>query len=166
MEDISELYKEIILEASRNPHGRKDFFSEEGSAGNGFFVHAAGFNSFCGDEVEMEVETENGVIKDLGWRGGGCAIFTASLSIMTDLVIGKSEEDALSLFHGFLNMMNSRGEGEPAKGLKEASALQGVAKFPMRIKCALLGWTTLKEAIKKQTLEQRNLPRGDKRSEK
>ena len=154
MEDISELYKETILETSRNPHGRKETFSEEGSSGNRQFIHAAGFNSSCGDEVEMEVEMEDGAIKGLGWRGDGCAICTSSLSMMTDLVVGKSKEDAIALFYDFLNMMNSRGEGNPPEALGEAVALQGVAKFPMRIKCALLGWTTLKEALEKGGWEQ------------
>ncbi|MBQ1803702.1 MAG: SUF system NifU family Fe-S cluster assembly protein [Bifidobacteriaceae bacterium] len=154
MEDISELYKETILEASRNPHGRKDSFSEEGADGNRQFIHAAGFNSSCGDEVEMEVEMEDGVVKGLSWRGDGCAICTSSLSMLTDLVTGKSKEEAISLFYDFLKLMNSKGEGEAPESLGEAAALQGVSKFPMRIKCALLGWTTLKEALEKGGWEQ------------
>jgi nitrogen fixation NifU-like protein len=67
---------------------------------------------------------------------------------MTDLVTGKTKKEALCLYSDFLKMMDSRGEGEAPSSLEEAVAFQGVAKFPMRIKCALLGWTTLKEALK------------------
>lgn len=150
MEDISELYKELILEASKNPHGKKESFSKEGYEGRYRFIHAFGFNSSCGDEVEVEVKMENEIIRDLGWRGSGCVICISSLSMMTDLVIGKNEEEAKDLFYRFLKMMNSRGKGEPVKELKDAASLQGVAKFPMRIKCALLGWSALKEALEKQ----------------
>ena len=130
MEDISELYKETILEASRNPHGRKDSFSEEGADGNRQFIHAAGFNSSCGDEVEMEVEMEDGVVKSLSWRGDGCAICTSSLSMLTDLVAGKSKEEAISLFYDFLKLMNSKGEGEAPESLGKLQRYRGFPSFP------------------------------------
>lgn len=148
MKDLSGLYKEVILECARDPHGKKENLEGEAvGAQTGCFL-ASGFNPACGDEVEMKVTVEGERIKEVSWKGEGCAICTASLSIMTDLVTGKTKKEALCLYSDFLKMMDSRGEGEAPSSLEEAVAFQGVAKFPMRIKCALLGWTTLKEALK------------------
>lgn len=147
MEDLSKLYQEVILEASREAHGKSENLEGGAKASSSHCAYASGFNPSCGDEVEMKVQMEGETIKGVAWRGEGCAICTASLSIMTDLTRGKSKKEALHLYDDFLKLMNSRGEGEACESLKDAAAFKGVAKFPMRIKCALLGWTTLKEAL-------------------
>ncbi|MBR6440352.1 MAG: SUF system NifU family Fe-S cluster assembly protein [Aeriscardovia sp.] len=147
MEDLSNLYREVILEASREAHGRTENLEGGLVASSSHCAYASGFNPSCGDEVEMKVEMEGGDIKAVAWKGEGCAICTASLSIMTDLVQGKSRKEALNLYEDFLRLMDGRGKGEAPESLKDAAAFSGVAKFPMRIKCALLGWTTLKEAL-------------------
>ncbi|MBQ5556431.1 MAG: SUF system NifU family Fe-S cluster assembly protein [Aeriscardovia sp.] len=147
MEDLSNLYQEVILEAAKEAHGRKEDLEGGKTTSSSHCAYASGFNPSCGDEVEMKVETEGESIREVAWKGEGCAICTASLSIMTDLMRGKSRKEALSLYEDFLKLMDSRGEGEAPESLKDASAFIGVARFPMRIKCALLGWTTLKEAL-------------------
>ncbi|MBR4399881.1 MAG: SUF system NifU family Fe-S cluster assembly protein [Aeriscardovia sp.] len=147
VEDLSNLYQEVILEAAKDAHGRKEDLEGGALAPSSHCAYASGFNPSCGDEVEIKVETDGEAIKEVSWKGEGCAICTASLSIMTDLVEGKSRQEALSLYKDFLGLMNGRGAAEAPERLKDAAAFKGVAKFPMRIKCALLGWTTLKEAL-------------------
>ncbi|RIY18353.1 SUF system NifU family Fe-S cluster assembly protein [Bifidobacteriaceae bacterium WP012] len=118
------------------------------------------FNPTCGDEVTMRVELSNiannnetPVISSVKWDGHGCSISQASLSMMVDLVEGKSVDEALRLDALFHKLMESRGEGlkneEDEDALEDAMVLQGVSRYPMRIKCALLAWEGLKDSIAK-----------------
>lgn len=171
---LEQMYQEVILEASKHPHGREQFavdVSKE-QAGAGSTVFAAGestvrashescsageshqFNPTCGDEATVHVEvseSEPHVIERLVWDGHGCSISQASLSIMVDLVEGKTVEEAMALFADFHELMESRGAGldDEAKeeALGDAVVFQGVSKYPMRIKCALLGWEGLKDSM-------------------
>jgi nitrogen fixation NifU-like protein len=133
------LYQEIILDHYRHPHhkGLREPFDAE--------VHHV--NPTCGDEVTVRVRVVDGTVADVSYDGMGCSISQAATSVMTDLVIGRSVEDALRVQDAFLVLMQSRGEGEPDEEvLEDAIAFAGVARYPARIKCALLGWMAWKDA--------------------
>jgi len=137
------MYQEIILDHYRNPHhkGLRDPFDAE--------VHHV--NPVCGDEVTLRVTLKdvNGepVVEDVSYDSLGCSISQASASVMSDLVIGKPVDEAMTINQAFLELMQSKGEGEPDENvLEDAVAFAGVSKYPARIKCALLGWMAWKDA--------------------
>ena len=137
--DVNSLYQEIILDHYRHPHhkGLRDPFDAE--------VHHV--NPTCGDEVTVRVHVVDGTVQDVSYEGMGCSISQASTSVMTDLVIGRTVEDALAVQDAFLSLMQSKGQGEPDEEvLEDAIAFAGVARYPARIKCALLGWMAWKDA--------------------
>ena len=138
------MYQDIILDHYRNPQhrGLSDPFDAE--------VHHV--NPTCGDEVTLRVRLNGSTVEDVSWEGEGCSISQASTSVMTDLVIGHDIDNALELQREFLTLMQSRGNedvlGEAAaQSLDDAIAFAGVAKYPARVKCALLGWMAMKSAI-------------------
>jgi nitrogen fixation NifU-like protein len=136
---LDSMYQEIILDHYRNPHhrGLRDPYDAE--------VHHV--NPTCGDEVTLRVKIIDGTVADVSYESEGCSISQASASVMTDLVIGRSVEDALALEHEFLALMQSRGAVEPDEDvLEDAVAFAGVSKYPARVKCALLGWMAWKDA--------------------
>ena len=143
------MYQEIILDHYKNPlhHGLLSDFDAE--------VHHV--NPTCGDEVTLRVRVTDGAIADVGWDGMGCSISQASTSVMSDLVIGQSVEDALALQAEFLHLMQSRGNAEldddAEERLEDAVAFEGVAKYPARVKCALLGWMAMKSAVAEATVK-------------
>ena len=141
--DLNSLYQEIILDHYKNPHhtGLREPYGAE--------VHHV--NPTCGDEltlrVQIEADGETPVVKDVSYEAEGCSISQASASVMTDLVIGKSLDEALSLHREFLDLMQGRGQVEPDEDrLEDGIAFAGVAKFPARVKCALLAWMAWKDA--------------------
>jgi len=141
--DLDALYQEIILDHYKNPHhqGLRDPFEAE--------VHHV--NPTCGDEVTLRVhlsgEGEDPVVEDVSYDAEGCSISQAATSVMTDLVIGKPLSEALVLHETFLALMQGRGTVEPDEDvLEDAVAFAGVAKFPARVKCALLSWMAWKDA--------------------
>ena len=137
--DLDALYQEIILDHYKNPHhrGLREPYEAE--------VHHV--NPTCGDEVTLRVQVADGVVQDVSYDGQGCSISQASTSVMTDLVIGKRVDEALATHEVFLELMQSRGTIEPDEDvLEDGIAFAGVAKFPARIKCALLGWMAWKDA--------------------
>jgi nitrogen fixation NifU-like protein len=137
------MYREIILDHYKHPQhrGLPEAFDAE--------VHHV--NPTCGDEVTLRLRIADGTIADLGWEGDGCSISQASTSVMSELVVGRPVSDALVLQQKFLNLMQSRGEAELSEAdedeLNDAVAFEGVAKYPARVKCALLGWMAMKSAI-------------------
>jgi nitrogen fixation protein NifU and related proteins len=140
---LESLYQDIILDHYRNPHhkGLRDPFDAE--------VHHV--NPVCGDEVTLRVALKdvNGepVIEDVSYDSLGCSISQASASVMSDLVIGKPVDEAMTIGQVFLELMQSKGQGEPDEDvLEDAVAFAGVSKYPARIKCALLGWMAWKDA--------------------
>lgn len=144
MNDLEQLYQQIILDASRERHGEGLL---ELSQGESFQV-----NPTCGDQVKMQVRlSEDGeALAEIGWEGHGCSISQASISIMHDLLQGASISQFEQLYHTFRTMMDQRGQEideQTADLLQDAAALNGVSKFPARIKCALLGWMALREAL-------------------
>ncbi len=140
---VDALYQEIILDHYKNPHGAglRDPFDAE--------VHHV--NPTCGDEVTLRVRVEgagdDAVVQDVSYDALGCSISQASVSVLTDLVVGKPVKDALTVHESFLELMQGRGGVEPDEDLLEDGvAFAGVAKFPARVKCALLGWMAWKDA--------------------
>jgi nitrogen fixation NifU-like protein len=140
---LESLYQDIILDHYRNPHhkGLRDPFDAE--------VHHV--NPVCGDEVTLRVTLKdvNGepVVEDVSYDSLGCSISQASASVMSDLVIGKPVDEAMTISQAFLELMQSKGQGEPDEDvLEDAVAFVGVSKYPARIKCALLGWMAWKDA--------------------
>jgi nitrogen fixation protein NifU and related proteins len=133
------MYQEIILDHYKNPHGRglREPYDAE--------VHHV--NPTCGDEVTLRVKLDGDTVTDVSYEGVGCSISQASESVLVDLVVGKPLQHGLSVEQAFLELMQSKGQGEPDEDLLEdAVAFAGVSKYPSRIKCALLGWMAFKDA--------------------
>ena len=136
---VEQLYQEIILDHYREKHhaGLREPFGAE--------VHHV--NPSCGDEVTLRVSLDGNSIADVSYQGEGCSISQASTSVMHDLVVGRTVEEGMATAAAFTEMMHSRGEIEPDEDvLEDAVAFVGVAKFPARVKCALLGWSAFKDA--------------------
>ena len=137
--DMSGLYQEIILDHYRSPHhaGLREPYDAE--------VHHV--NPTCGDEVTMRVHLADGVIDDISYDAEGCSISQASTSVLTDLLIGKRVGEAMSVLDRFVELMQGQGQLEPDEEvLEDGIAFAGVARFPARVKCALLGWMAWKDA--------------------
>jgi nitrogen fixation protein NifU and related proteins len=144
--ELDSLYQEIILDHYKNPRhgGLRDPFEAE--------VHHV--NPTCGDEVTLRVHVADGTVEDVSYDAVGCSISQASASVLTELVIGKKIDDAMAIHQDFLTLMQGRGEVDPDEDvLEDAIAFAGVAKFPARVKCALLSWMAWKDATV-QTLEE------------
>jgi nitrogen fixation NifU-like protein len=143
--DLDTLYQEIILDHYKHPHhaGLRDPFEAE--------VHHV--NPTCGDEVTLRVHVSDNVVEDVSYDAVGCSISQAAASVMADLVIGKSVDEAMSIHGEFLALMQGKGTVEPDEDvLEDGIAFAGVAKFPARVKCALLSWMAWKDATT-QSLE-------------
>ena len=104
-----------------------------------------GVNPSCGDDIILQLKVEDGKIKDGAFSGSGCAISQASTDMMLDLIIGKTKEEALKLSEIFLKMIHDEAVPEEIELLEEASSLQDISHMPSRVKCAVLGWRTMKE---------------------
>jgi nitrogen fixation NifU-like protein len=141
--ELDALYQEIILDHYKNPHhkGLRDPFEAE--------VHHV--NPTCGDEVTLRVHLDNGpigwVVQDVSYDALGCSISQASASVLTDLLIGKPLDAAMDIHEEFLTLMQGKGQVQPdEERLEDGIAFAGVAKFPARVKCALLSWMAWKDA--------------------
>ena len=139
--EFDQLYRELILDHYRSPRHHEPLANPD--------VVAEGYNPLCGDEVEIGIDFANGTIADVSMRGRGCSISLASGSMLTDIVIGKSVEDVGRLADLFTRMVTDP-ETAPPEELGDLEALQGVAKFPVRVKCATLAWHTLADGIKQR----------------
>ena len=135
-----DLYKEIILEHSQNPSHRGNIVD--------YSVLEDGVNRSCGDEVQIQLKIEEGVITEVGVNGHGCSISTASSSLMADAIEGMKVSDAMALIKQFKEMVMEDIEVEFPEELEDLGALAGVKKFPVRVKCATLSWNTLEQALK------------------
>jgi len=138
--DLRELYQSVILDHNKRPRN----FGEPNCANRS----AQGVNPLCGDQLTVYLSVEDGVVKDVGFKGIGCAISTASASLMTEAIKGKEIGEAEHLFEGFREMVTS-GPNAPEGGgdLGKLSVFSGVREFPMRVKCATLAWHALREAL-------------------
>lgn len=142
--NLDSMYQEIILDHYKHPHrrGLREPYDAES-----FQV-----NPTCGDEVTLRVKLagdgELAVIEDVSYEGQGCSISQASTSVLTDLVVGHPVKEAMSTMDSFVEMIQGRGQVEPDEEvLEDAVAFAGVAKYPARVKCALLGWMAFKDAV-------------------
>lgn len=137
---VEQLYQEIILDHYRSPHGR--------GLREPYGAEAHHVNPTCGDEVTMRVQVEAGRVVDVSYDGQGCSISQASASVLHELVVGLPVADVLSRHEAFAALMGGRGQVEPDENLLgDAVAFAGVARYPARVKCALLAWMAFKDAL-------------------
>lgn len=136
MNDLRELYQEVIFDHCRKPRN----FHQMADANR----KAVGYNPLCGDKVTVFLKLEDGLIRDVSFEGSGCAISTASASLMTESLKGKSDSEAVRLIDEFHAMVTGNAT---ATNLGKLQALAGVREFPLRIKCATLAWHTLRAAL-------------------
>lgn len=140
--EMDQLYTELILEHNqdkRNKHELAEFTNSE-----------HGHNPSCGDDLTLQIDVKDGVIKDAAYTGSGCAISQASASMMIDLIKGKTVEEALHYVDLFLGMIKKEvTDDAELEELEDAMALKNISNMPARVKCAVLAWHTLKEALNK-----------------
>ena len=138
MSELNDLYQEVILDHSRHPHN----FHAMADATR----KAEGYNPLCGDQVTVYLKMNGDRIDDISFEGKGCAISKSSASVMTEAVKGKSKKEAAALFERFREMVT--GEAKPSSDPTDKLAIfAGVSEFPTRVKCAVLGWHTLRSAL-------------------
>lgn len=135
---LDSMYQDIILDHYRNPHGKG---LRDGDAE----VHHV--NPTCGDEITLRVKLDGATVADVSYESQGCSISQASASVLNDLVVGKTVGEAQAVQEAFLELMQSKGQGEgDEEVLEDAVAFAGVSKYPARVKCALLSWMAWKDA--------------------
>lgn len=140
--DLSEIYTEIIAEHSKSARNKKHMTNPT--------CILKGRNPSCGDEIDLELKLEQGIITEAAFTGSGCAISQASTSMMIDLIRGQTLEKAQELIATFLGMIKREiTDDEALEVLDEAAALKNISNMPARVKCAVLSWHTLEEGIKK-----------------
>ncbi len=140
MPGLEDLYREIILDHYKNPRNRGVLAPPA--------VRSEGHNPLCGDEIEVYLDVQDGVVADVKISGQGCSISQSSASMMSAAVKGKKVDDVRALVSRFRNMMSiEEGDADTSVPLGDLEALQGVVKFPVRIKCAVLAWNTLAEGL-------------------
>ena len=135
MEDMNQLYSDIILEHNQDQANKHELDPHN--------LQEHGHNPSCGDDITLQADIQDGIIKDAAYTGHGCAISQASTDIMIDLIRGKSVKEALRLVDLFLAMIKR-------EELDEAIALKNISNMPARVKCAVLAWHTLKDALEKE----------------
>ena len=136
---LDNLYQEVILDHYKNPQNKK--------LNPVFDAQVHHINPSCGDEITLNVTLDGQTVKNVSWDGVGCSISQASVSILTDLLIGKHLTQAQEIADSFMHLMQSKGTEKGDENLLEdAVALAGVSQYPARIKCALLGWMAFKDA--------------------
>ncbi len=135
---LRELYQEVILDHTKSPRN----FREIENASH----DAKGHNPLCGDRLSLYILIEDGVIRDVSFKGAGCAISTASASMMTEALKGKTEAEAETLFGAFHDVVTGK-EGADEEALGKLAVFAGVRDYPVRVKCATLAWHTLKAAL-------------------
>jgi nitrogen fixation NifU-like protein len=139
MTDLQDLYQELILDHGRRPRNFKPLVGATRSA--------EGYNPLCGDKVKIYVRMDGDIVKDISFEGAGCAISTASASIMTETLKGKTRAEAEELFQTFHDLVTGRQAQLDAPELGKLAVFSGVSEFPIRVKCATLSWHTLRAAL-------------------
>jgi nitrogen fixation NifU-like protein len=138
MEELRELYQEVILEHSKKPRN----FRVPESANH----QAEGFNPLCGDHFTVYLDVKDGAIHDIGFQGSGCAISKASASMMTQTLKGKTAAEAEDIFSKFHDLVTGHADGH-GEDLGKLTVFAGVSEFPLRVKCATLAWHALRAAL-------------------
>ena len=140
-DSLRELYQEVIFDHNRNPRNYRPLPAAS--------HHADGHNPLCGDQLTVYLQVEDGIVREASFVGHGCAISTASASLMTEAIKGHTVAEAEALFHRFHELLtgppDEKAAFDPALG--KLAALSGVREFPMRVKCATLAWHTFKAAL-------------------
>jgi nitrogen fixation NifU-like protein len=143
MSELRELYQEVILDHGKNP---RNFGEPEGAD-----HRADGHNPLCGDRITIYVKAPQGIVEEVGFDGAGCAISTASASMMTQALKGKSLEQCREVFAAFHDLLTGKRDvDEVAEMLGKLQVFAGVREFPIRVKCATLAWHTLRAALDRQ----------------
>lgn len=142
MSDLRELYQEVIIDHNRNPRN----FHKMADATQ----CAEGYNPLCGDQLNLFLKITDGIIREASFEGSGCAISTASASLMTEALKGKTIQQVQTLFEDIHNVLTKDGEIN-AEHLGKLIVLAGVKEFPARVKCATLAWHTLQNALTEQS---------------
>jgi nitrogen fixation protein NifU and related proteins len=138
--DLSQIYTELIMEHSQNKLNKRHLDCASCSE--------RGHNPSCGDDIELELKFDGNIIEEAAFTGSGCAISQASTSMMIDLITGKSKEEALELVETFIGMIKRDiTDDKELEVLEDAMVLKNISNMPARVKCAVLAWHTLKEAI-------------------
>jgi nitrogen fixation protein NifU and related proteins len=141
------LYQEIILDHYKHPHGR--------GLREPYEAEAHHVNPTCGDEVTLRVHVADGRVADVSYDGAGCSISQAAASVLYELVNGRPVEEAMARHEAFVTMMSGRGQVEPDEDvLADGVAFAGVARYPARVKCALLPWMAFKDATARAVAEE------------
>lgn len=138
MSSLNDLYQETIIDHSKRPRNKGALERPTHSA--------EGYNPLCGDRVTVQLKIENGRVAAVGFQGVGCAISTASASLMTDAIKGKTAEEAERTFEKFHSLLTE--ERPPTGDLGKLAVFSGVREYPMRVKCATLAWHTLRAALR------------------
>jgi nitrogen fixation NifU-like protein len=141
MSDLRELYQEVILDHGRKP---RNFGALEGAN-----REAHGHNPLCGDKLDVHLKVRDGIVEDVKFEGAGCAISVASASLMTEALKGKTEAEAKELFETFHALITSEDGVTPEQldELDKLAVFSGVRDYPLRVKCATLGWHTMNAAL-------------------
>jgi nitrogen fixation NifU-like protein len=143
---LTNLYREVILDHYRNPRNRGSLSEPD--------AHGEGHNPLCGDEIAIDLHVADGVVSAVGITGQGCSISQASASMMSEAIIGKTLDQIKEVSETFNSLMTSdevtTDPEQPGSVLGDLESLQGVREFPVRIKCAVLGWHTMLEALEAQ----------------
>jgi len=134
--ELRDLYQEVIIDHSKRPRNFRKLESGQ---------HAEGFNPLCGDRVTVYVDLQDGVVHDVAFEGSGCAISTASASVMTEILKGKTLAEAEALFERFRDLVTGKPVDDEKLG--KLAVFAGVSEFPTRVKCAILCWHTARAAI-------------------
>jgi len=145
MSNLEQMYQQVIMDHARTGHGKGLKDPELITVGESHQV-----NTTCGDEVRLRVGIDGDRLTSVSWEGQGCSISQASVSVLHELVEGETLEDTDRIIEAFRELMQAKGEGldeEKEDLLQDATAFVGVGKYPARIKCALLGWMALRDAI-------------------
>jgi nitrogen fixation NifU-like protein len=140
MSDLRDLYQEVILDHHRKP---RNFHKPEHAN-----RQADGYNPLCGDKISVFIQVEDGIVEDIGFIGTGCAISTASASMMTECLKGKTEPEAKEIFERFHHLVTNHSEPLPdPSAMGKLAVFSGVREYPVRVKCATLAWHTMRAAL-------------------
>ena len=149
MENLNNVYNELIMEHSMNSYNKKKLENAD--------YCEVGHNPNCGDEITLELKLNGNIIEDMAFSGHGCAISQASTSIMIDVLKGKTIEEAKEIIKTFIDMIKRETKSEEElEKLEEAIAFRNVANMPARVKCALLAWHTIEDMLNKNNNQGKN----------
>lgn len=140
--DLNSIYTQLIMEHNKSKHNRRPLSNPD--------IKERGHNPSCGDDITLELNIQNNIIEDAAYSGVGCAISQASTSMMIDLIKGKTLDEALKLVEIFISMIKKEiTKDDELEELEDSIVFQNISNMPARVKCAVLSWHTLKEAISK-----------------